>query len=253
VQLQEPITVTPTVKISCDTTHLTLGSTSFPSTEQGTCTTSNVTPTGGAFTWSTNNASTINLTPNGSSADYSSKAASSSQGDTTISVKYTVSGQSASSASQKITVHKPTSLKTTSTTPDDHTETCSLSCLAKPGDGTCTVKSGTSCNYSEEITRRDYSVQDQFNPPNLFENVQLSGVTITEDVNASQGSCGGNNVEAGSTGGSPFHDDFGKCDSCCESGGPGCTSTASQTVYANGFAVRTESITVTCTTATLVP
>jgi hypothetical protein len=38
-------------------------------------------------------------------------------------------------------------------------------------------------------------VQDQFTPPNLLENVQLSGVTITETVNANKGTCGGNSVE----------------------------------------------------------
>jgi hypothetical protein len=168
-------------------------------------------------------------------------------------VTYTVNNQPASATSQRITVHKPTSLKTVSTVPNNHTETCTLPCLANPGKGTCTVKSGTSCSYSEAITRRNYSVQDQFNPPSLFENVQLSGVTITEEVNASQGSCGGNNVEKFTGGGSPFPDDFGKCDSCCESGGPGCQSTATQTLYANGFPVRNESITVTCTSATLVP
>jgi hypothetical protein len=96
-------------------------------------------------------------------------------------------------------------------------------------------------------------VQDQFTPPNLFENVQLSGVSITETVNASKGTCGGNGVEKAISGGSPFHDDFGKCDSCCESGGPGCKSTATQTVFANGFPVRNEDISVTCTSATLVP
>ncbi len=76
----------------------------------------------------------------------------------------------------------------------------------------------------KELERRNYSVLDKW--ANAFENIQLSGVTITENVTSSQGSCGGNNVETGSTGGSPFFDDFGKCDSCCESGGPGCTSTA---------------------------
>lgn len=253
VQETLPVTVVPTVKISCDTTHLTIGATNFPGTEQGSCTTSNVSPAGGTFSWTTNNTSTISLTPNLGSADYTSKAASSSLGDTTITVKYTVNNQSASDTSQQITVHKPTSLKTNSTTPDDHTLTCTLPCLLSPGTGTCTVKSGTSCSYSEEITRRNYSVQDQFNPPNLFENIQLSGVTVTENVNANQGTCGGNNVETAKTGGSPFYDDFGKCDSCCETGGPGCTSTASQTILANGFSVRTESITVTCTSATLNP
>jgi len=41
-------------------------------------------------------------------------------------------------------------------------------------------------SYSEQVIRRNYSVQDQFNPPNLFEDVQLSGVTV-RNGNANQG------------------------------------------------------------------
>jgi hypothetical protein len=242
--------VLPTVTISCDTPHLTLGPTNFPGSESGTCHTT-VSPSGGAFCWAVNK-STVSLSASGGSANYTSQQASSGQGDTVITVEYTVNGKSNSAQSQGITVHQPTSLKTNSTTPNDHTTTCGLPCLTNPGHGTCTVTPGTSCSYTESITRREYSVQDQFNPPNLFENVNLQP-TITEGVNSQQGSCGGNDVGIAIGGGSPFPDDFGKCDSCCESGGPGCTSTATQTIFANGFAVRNESITVTCTSVTLTP
>ena len=241
--------VKPTVTLSCDTTHLTLGTTDFPGTKSGSCTTTS-SPPGGTFGW-TVNTSAVTFSANGNSATYSSNAESSTQGDTVVKVTYTVNSQSASGSSQGITVHKPTSLKTVSTVPNDHTTTCTVPCLLNPGKGTCTIKAGTSCNYTEPITRRRYSVVDKWG--NLFQNVQLSGVTITESVTASQGSCGGNKVETGRTGGSPFYDDFGKCDSCCEAGGPGCTSTATQTLYANGFSVRNENITVTCTSATLNP
>jgi hypothetical protein len=200
--------VIPTVRISCDITHLTVGQTNFPGTEQGTCTTSNVNPGGGTFNWSLNKSTTITLTPseNGSSADYQSKSngASSSLGDTIITVNYTVNQEPASDSSQGITVHVPTSLYTNSTTVNDHTLSCptdfnlgTLPCLAHPGDGTCNVKAGTSCSYSAPITRRWYSVLDQLSPANFFENVQLSGVTVTEQITPNQGSCGGNAAETG--------------------------------------------------------
>lgn len=247
------VNVVPTVSLSCDTTHLTLGTTNFPSTKTGTCYTSNVSPSGGAFSWSVNK-STVTLAAGcGSTCDYNSANASNPQGDTTITVTYTVNSKSTTASFSGITVHQPTALATNSTVPNDHTETCSLPCLAHPGDGTCNVATNTNCSYGESITRRNYSVLDQFNPPNKFEDVNLSAVTITESVTLTGNTCGGSGVTTGTAGSSPFYDDFGKCDSCCETGGPGCTTNASQTIYANGFAVRSEQLTVTCTSASLVP
>jgi hypothetical protein len=244
--------VAPTVSISCQLTDMAVGT--FAGT--ATCFTSNVTPSGGTFTWKTNNTTTISLTCTtsgcGNSDNYSAVAASTTQGDTTITVTYVVNGQPATATSKAITVHKPTSLKTISTLPNFATVTCGLLCLANPNSGTCAVKAGTSCSYGEPITQRNYSVLDQFG--NTFESVNLGAApVITETVNAQQGTCGGNGVETGSTSGSPFYDEFGKCDSCCESGGPGCTSTASQTLFSNSINVRQEAIAVTCTSATLTP
>jgi hypothetical protein len=247
----QPVTVTPTVAISCQLTDMAVGT--FAG--KATCFTSNVSPTGGTFTWETGStAISLSCTDSGcgNSVDYTAAAASKVEDDTTITVTYTVNGQAADDTSDPITVHQPTSLRTNSTTPNYTTTTCTLPCLANPNKGSCAVKSGTSCSYSEPITRRYYSVLDQFG--NAFEDVNLSAApAITEQVSAQQGTCGGNGVETGSTSGSPFYDDFGKCDSCCESGGPGCTSTASQALFSNGLSVRQESISVTCTLATLTP
>jgi hypothetical protein len=244
-------TVTPTVTISCDLTDMAIGT--FAGT--GTCYTSDVTPTGGTFTWETGSTEiSLSCTNSGcgNSVNYTATNPSKAEDDTTITVTYTYSGQAADDTSDPITIHQPTDLRTNSTTPKYTTATCTLPCLANPNTGTCTVKTGTSCSYAESITRRYYSVLDQFGNP--FEEVNLSTApAITESVNASKGSCGGNGVETGKTSGSPFYDDFGKCDSCCESGGPGCTSTASQTLFSNTINVRQESISVTCATATLTP
>ena len=249
---QQPVNVQPTVSISCQLTDMAVGTFA----DSATCSTSNVNPSGGNFTWSTNNTNTISLscttTGCGNSDDYTAKAASTTQGDTTITVTYSYNGQSASASSKAITVHQPKSLQTVSTIPNFTTTTCTLACLANPNSGSCAVSPATSCSYSEPITQRNYSVLDQFG--NTYQSVNLgAAAVITESVNAQQGTCGGNGVETGSTSGSPFWDEFGKCDSCCESGGPGCTSTASQTLFSNGTNVRQESISETCTSVTLAP
>jgi YD repeat-containing protein len=245
----------PSVTISCDTKDLGYGpDPNFGAfAENGACTTQ-VANTGGTYTF-TVNTNMISVTNNSDgTASYTSANPSTVQQDTSITVTYAdpTSGTSVSATFAGITVHKPTSLSTNSTTPNDHTIACNLPCLANPNTGSCNVTPGTSCSYQEPVTRRMYSILDQFG--NKLENVGLSSAgTVTESVVAQQGSCGGNQVSIGSTGGSPFHDDFGKCDSCCEAGGPGCQSTAQQTIFVNGFSVRSESITVTCQQATLVP
>lgn len=248
---QQPVNVQPTVSVSCQLTDMALNS--FAST--ATCF-ATVNPTGGTFTWESNNTKTISVSCTdsgcGSSVEYTAIATSTTEDDSTITGFYTYKGQEVDDTSDPITVHQPKSLRTNSTTANYRTTTCTLPCLANPNKGSCAIKSGTSCSYSEPVTRRYYSVLDQFG--NAFEDVNLSvAPAITEIVTANQGTCGGNGVEISSTSGSPFYDEFGKCDSCCESGGPGCTSTASQTILSNGVSVRQESISVTCTTATLMP
>jgi YD repeat-containing protein len=246
-----------TVTISCDTKDLGFGpDPNFSQfAENGVCTTQVGNP-GGTYTFSANK-TTVSLTNNNDgTVNYASSTStpSSAQQDTAITVKYDdpTAGVSVSATFPGITVHKPTSLSTNSTTPNDHVMPCTLPCLTNPNTGSCNVTTGTSCTYQEPVTRRMYSIVDQFG--NKFENLGLSSAgTVTESVVAQQGSCGGNRVDIASTGGSPFHDDFGKCDSCCEPGGPGCQSTAQQTIFVNGFTVRSENITVTCQQATLAP
>ena len=241
-------TVHPTVTISCDITNMAVGT--FAAT--GTCSTSNVSPSGGSFTWETgSSAISLSCTNSGcgSSVKYTAKAASKAEDDTTITVTYTVNGQSADETSDPITVHQPTSLRTNSTTPT--TTTCTLPCLVQKGS--CATKSGTSCSFSAPETQRSYSVLDQFG--NAFEDVNLgAGAGITEQVSRqSGGGCSPGNIATGTSSLSPFPDTIHWCDSCCESGGPGCTFSASQTIFSNGINVRQESISITCTSVTLTP
>jgi YD repeat-containing protein len=243
----------PSVTISCDTTDLGFGpDPRFGSfSENGRCNTQ-VANAGGTYTFTATAALSITNNNDGT-ASYTPANPSQNKQDSSITVTYAdPTGGSVSATFPGITVHKPTSLSTNSTTPNDHTIACNLPCLAQPNSGSCNVTPNTSCSYQEPLTVRKYSILDQFGQ--AFESVQLgSAGTITEEVNAQQGTCSGNQVVTSATGGSPFQDEFGKCDSCCESGGPGCQSTAQQTILVNGFAVRSESITVTCQQATLVP
>jgi hypothetical protein len=250
VQPTAPTNVVPTITVACSPLDLSLGSTAPASTVTGTCTTK-VNPTGGTFAW-TSAGGTINLTPseNGSSATYTSTSASTTAGDTTVTVKYTVQQQSASATSGAITVHKPTSLVAGSVTANG-TQPCTLACLTNPGNGTCSVTAGTSCTYSANQFEREYKVYDQFG--NFFQSVGIDLAAVTENVTLTSNNCGGSGVTTGSSTFTDFFDDFGKCDSCCESGGPGCTTVASQTISVNAFSVRSTTITETCTTTTVNP
>jgi hypothetical protein len=57
----------------------------------------------------------------------------------------------------------------------------------------------------------------------------------------------------GTTAGSSFTDTIGIYSTCCETGGPGCTTTTNQTITVNGFSMAQETITTTCTTASVAP
>jgi hypothetical protein len=248
---QQQNTVTVGIGVTCSNLDLSLGSTAPGSTVTGTCTATG-TPTGGSFVW-TAAGGTINLTPsqNGSSATYTSTSASSKVGDTTITVKYTYqSQQPVSATSSAITVHKPTTLVAGVVAPNG-TAACTLPCLTKPGNGTCSVTAGTSCTYNANQFQREYKVYDQFN--NFFQSVGINFATVTENITLTSNNCGGSGVSTGSSPYTDFFDDYGKCDSCCESGGPGCTTVAAQSLYVNGFSVRNTTITETCTAVTVNP
>jgi hypothetical protein len=245
-----PVTVEPTVAIYCTNLDLSLGSSAPSSTTSGTCT-ATANPAGGTYAW-TASKSTISISgnPSGATANYTSNSASAAVGDTTVSVTYSLNSQTASATSLAITVHQPTSLDA-STVNANGTTPCTLPCLTNPGNGTCNATPGTQCTYSANLFQRDYTVLDQFGT--AFPAVGILNAAVTESVNLTSNNCGGSGVTTGSSSFTAFDDAFGKCDTCCQQSGPGCTTTAAQTLFVNGFSVRSTTITATCTTVNVVP
>jgi len=238
------------VAISCSPTDLSLGSSAPQSTITGNCTATGA-PSGGSYTWSVNK-NTVTLTPSqsGTTATYTSNAASSSNGDTSITVKYTMNSQNVSATSAAITVHQPTTL-TPSSVYSTGTAPCTTPCILYPGAGNCDASPTNKCKYNANQFQREYKVNDQFGT--FFQNFGINNATVTEQVNLTSNNCSGSGVGQGSSTYTDFFDNFAKCDTCCQSGGPGCTTVAAQTLLVNGFSVRSTTITVTCTTVTVVP
>ncbi|MFQ5664110.1 MAG: hypothetical protein ACE5HL_09775 [Terriglobia bacterium] len=234
-----PGEVNPTVSVSCDKQHLALGPTAPATTKIGNCSTS-VVPAGGTFSWSVNT-NAVTLSPFGSTAEYTVANPSASQGDTIITVTYTVNKRSATAQSAPITVHKPTSLFVESDTTNPTGKTCDVKCLdGSPG-----------CSYQSYLRTRVYVVQDQFNQ--LFTNVGIDTVDARESFSGFTSTCGASEPAPGSDTGSRFRDDFDFCSSACLPGGGGCTNSATQTITVNGLSVRTVSVNWTCTGVTLSP
>lgn len=243
------VNVAPTITVSCTPTDLALG-TGPPNTTGGSCTTQ-VNPSGGTFSWSVNKTTVTLSATTGSSIQYSSNTASSAQGDTTISVTYTANGQSGAAQSSPITTHKPTSLTVLSDTTNPTANSCSVPCLANPGNGTCNANT-SSCNYNSYVRTRQYSVVDQIGEQ--FANVGISAANATESLPVST-TCPNLTFTTHGAPTTTFFDDFSLCHTCCLPGGPGCTmqSAPTQVISVNGFQVRSEAINWTCTNVTLTP
>jgi hypothetical protein len=241
--------VTPTASISCSPTDLALGSTAPSSTSSGKCNTT-TSPAGGTFSWSVNK-TTVTLNASGGGASYTAASQSSASGDTVITVKYTVNSESATAQSAGITVHNPTSLSVNSDTTNSSGQSCNVSCLKNPGDGTCNA-STSMCGYSSYLRQRIYSVIDQLQ--NKFESVGLSSVNVTESLPYTT-TCQNLSLTPKASSTSPFTDSYFLCHTCCLPKGPGCSAQTNpqQTIYANGVPVGTESITWACTGVTVSP
>jgi hypothetical protein len=174
-------------------------------------------------------------------------------GDTIVSVTYSVNSQSATSKSAGITVHQQTALTVLSDTTNPSGKTWTVSCLAKPGNGTCNP-STSNCTYTSYLRQRQYSVLDQFSPPNQFQNIGISAATVTESIPVTT-TCPDASPITGSSPLSVFYDNFGMGSRCCLPGGPGCSTSTSpvQTISVNGISVRTETINWNCTGVTVSP
>lgn len=240
--------------MSCTPTDLALGPYPPPNTTSGSCTTQ-VNPSGGTFSWRVSKSTVTLSSTSGASISYNSNSPSSSQGDTTISVTYTQSGQSATANSGPITTHNPTSVTVLSDTINPTGNSCSggssVPCLANPGDGTCNANTST-CSYSSYMRTREYSVVDQLGQQ--FANVGISDANVSEVFPIST-SCPNFTFNTHGAPTSTFFDDFYLCHTCCLPSGPGCTvqSAPSQGIYVNGLQVRSEVVNWTCTSASLTP
>ena len=188
-------------------------------------------PSGGIFRWTTaSNKVTLSNTSN-QLVTVRSARASTSQNDVTVKLTYTLNGQSAT-ATQKLTVVKPASLTVSSTS---------------KGSYYCSA-------YSCSTYRRDlnYKIKDQFG-----NNFPRWDIWIREAFSGVSSNCSSvlslpnpTNRKASKSG---FTDTFFLCSpSCPQCGtGDGCTLTATQKWYVNGFPVQTKRVTVTCTDATV--
>jgi len=243
------------VTLTCGAPSLALGSplSAAPqSSTSGSCTAAG-SPAGGTYSWSASK-STITVSGNGASATYTAASASSAVGDTAITVTYTYPNSNPVSATSAVTVYQPASLSG-STVTQTGTQQYTLPCLAKPNTGSCSVvTNGQQCSYTGPVFTRNYNVVSQFSGV-TFASVGLSQANVAESVQIPSGSngCSISNPVTGGGSTSSFPDTYAIYSSCCESGGPGCTTTANQTITVNGFAMAQETITTTCTTATATP
>jgi hypothetical protein len=179
-------------------------------------------------------------------------------GDTILTVNYSVNGGNTTGQSPAITVHKPTSLLVAQNTTQEGTITANVSCA---GTFACPDAYGSCpCTYAANLCAqtgpkfiRLYSVQDQLNPPNQFNNVGISNTNDAESFTSFSSTCCDDTPNPNTITGSVFGDQFYILNTCCFSGQPGCGETITQVFTVNGFPVGTYTITKTCTSASVTP
>ena len=218
-----------------------------------------VTPSGGSVTWNVN-VNTVVLSPSGTSVTFTASNPSSTVGDTIVKAKYSYAGVSPSANSSGITVHKPTALAVISGSYQSGGLAYSVSNVGTyqcPDNyGTTSNKYGAgTTNYTSYLYVRTYSVLDQLSPANQFSSVGISNANITESFpNFSSTCCNPSQPGSVTVTTTVFGDRFSvNPGPCCLSGEPGCSESLSQTITVNGYPVRTEGITKTCSGVTLNP
>jgi hypothetical protein len=249
-----------TVSVGCTTLHVALGTGSpgaYQGTNTGTCT-ATVSISGGSVTWS-KNGNTVTLSPNGTSVTFTAANPSSTLGDTIITAKYSYGSASPSANSSGITVHKPTSLKILAGGYQSGGQTFTV---GNTGSYACPDAYGTTNNiygsgttsYTGYLYIRTYSVLDQLSPANQFSSVGISNANITESFSGFSSTCCNPGPPGSLTITSTIFDDhFGLGNTCCLPGEPGCSDSNTQTITVNGYPVRTEGVTHTCSGVTLNP
>jgi hypothetical protein len=201
-------------------------------------------PSGGTFSWSKNSTKVTLSNTTSATVTVTSAVASDFRNDVTITVTYTVNNQS-TTASQDITVVKPTSLTQTSSTPNPTGHTCDPSA---PSNSCATSNFTGNGIYSSYLTTITYDVMDQFTPAQVITGFTLF---ISESYTPLQGSCtSGTSTFTGTGVGQSITDCFFFCAEPCRIGGS-CSVTSTQTIQVNGFSVATKSVNWTCSGVTV--
>ena len=247
------VAVTPTVAINCskDISYATKVPTGF---NTGSCVATG-NPAGGTYSWSTSSGTISLASTSSSSVQFTSQGASGSKGDTSVTVTYTLNGQSSRPATYSgITVHEPTSLTVASDSTNPTGKTYTVPCPV-PNQSKCAALS-TSCTYSSYLRERQFDVLDQFGQD--LAAIGLNSFYVHESLPVS-GTCPGAQVQSSTSDGlpegTPFPDSYYLGSTCCAPGGPGCSMQTNpvQTIYVDDMPVRQQTITWTCTDVTVTP
>ncbi|RMD57541.1 hypothetical protein D6833_13805 [Candidatus Parcubacteria bacterium] len=194
------------------------------------------TPSGGSYQWSTTSSRVSLSGTNTAQVTVTAVGASAMRDDVTVTVTYTVDGQSVS-ASKQLTVVKPSSLSVTSTSLNPMGQNCS--------------SFGLNCNsYLKEVT---YEIKDQFGdlfgPWTFFAREEFSNFSSNCTGVTSPPMPSATSIQ-----GIGFVDRFTLCTTSCPQCNPqagGCTARATQKWFVNEFPVRTNTVIWTCTDATI--
>lgn len=212
------------------------------------------TPDGGTYTWSTSSANVTLSNTSSANVTVTAAAASQNRGDTPITVKYVINGDTnctnannCASSTGNITVSKPSSLFLVTDIPNSTGHTCDASATTN----NCTKSAFTgSGSYTSYVRTRTYHIMNQFNPPDWISGYNMD---IQESYNPPSGQCASDaSVVTTSATGDTAVDCFYFCSATCKSGGS-CNVSATQSITVNGYSVGTKSVTWTCSDATIQP
>jgi len=202
------------------------------------------TPSGGSYSWSTTSSKVTLSNTTSATVTVTSASASTAVADVPVKVTYTYSGTS-NTATQNISVVRPTSLNKTS----DNTNPTGHTCDPNATQNTCQQShfngGGSYASYVGNIT---YDIMDQFSPPRPIKGFALQN---SESYTQPSGPCAGDPIIVGQpSSGDTLIDCFYFCSETCRTGGS-CNVSATQTIKSNGFVVATKGITWTCSGASV--
>jgi hypothetical protein len=229
VTVQPKVTVTGPGSVPLRASGTTQGTNSIQLTASGT-------PSGGTYQWSTTSSKISLSNTTQATVTVTSVSQSTSRNDVPITVRYTVNGQSIT-WNGTLTVVKPTSLER-------------LADNFNPTGNYCgNTADCPGCNYYSFKRIVNYKIKDQFGG-----RIEGFALEVSESFQNFSSTCGARPPTPGGSSGRPIQgiaDAFTFCSAACMPGGAGCTAQATQTLFVNGFSVRTNSVRWTCTDATI--